>query len=147
MLKATPLLLPLCDAMAVLMPITSPSQVDQRAAAGAGVDRGVGLQEVLDADRAAEADLAALAGADDAVRHRLVQAERAAERQHPLADADPVAVAQRRAGRSSLGSCRTATSDSGSVQTRVGLEDPAVGQADGDLVAGAPPMTWLFVST
>src|SRR5256885_13381251 len=62
-------------------------EVHQRAAAGAGVDGRVGLQKVLDANGRSEAHLAALPGADDAVRHRLAQAERAADRQHPLADA------------------------------------------------------------
>ena len=37
--------------MALLMPITSPRRLHQRAAAVAGIDGGVGLQEVLEADR------------------------------------------------------------------------------------------------
>ena len=41
-----------------------------------------------------------------------------------------------------------ATSDSGSASTCVGLQQPAVGQVDGDLLAAAAPvMTWLLVRT
>ena len=47
MLKPMPSLPPLCDAMAVLMPIELPVDVDQRAAAVAEIDRRVGLDEVL----------------------------------------------------------------------------------------------------
>ena len=138
MLKATPLLLPLCEAMAVLMPMTSPSRLTSGPPLEPGIDGRVGLQEVLDADGAAQADLAALAGADDAVRHRLVQAERAADGQHPLADADAVAVAQRRRwARLSLPSSRSrATSDSGSAQTWPGRNSRPSARLIGDLFRG-----------
>ena len=82
MANPTPWLPPLLDEMAVLMPITSPSQVHQRTAAVARIDRGIGLQEVLarrDARRRAS-------GADDAGRDRALQAERLAQGEHPVAD-------------------------------------------------------------
>src|SRR5438105_6999921 len=69
-------------------------QVDKRSAARAGVDGGVGLKKVLDADGGSQADLAALAGADDAVRDRLIESKRTADGQHPLANPGRVAVAQ-----------------------------------------------------
>ena len=58
-------------------------RVDQRAAAVAGVDGGVGLDEVL---VVGDADVGAALGADDAGGDGLVEAERIADGEHPLAD-------------------------------------------------------------
>ena len=58
-------------------------QVEGRAAGIAAVHRRVDLQEVV---IGAGADVAA-AGRDDAGRHRAAEAERVADRQHPVADA------------------------------------------------------------
>ena len=44
----------------------------------------------------AELQIAAAFGADDAERHRVAQAERAADRQHEIADVDRVAIADPR---------------------------------------------------
>ena len=82
MLKATPLLVPLVRGDGGVDADDFAVHVDEWAAAGAGIDGGVGLQEVLDADGVAQADLAAIAGTDDAVRHGLGQAERTAHGQH-----------------------------------------------------------------
>src|SRR5439155_15154953 len=76
-------------------------EVDEGSAAGAGVDGGVGLEEVLDADGVPERDLAAIASADDAVRYRLIEPERTAGREQPAAHARRIAVAVRR-GRQGL---------------------------------------------
>ena len=70
--------------MAVLMPIARPSRVGQRTAGVAGVDRSVGLDQVVQlahrgGDRAAEC-------AHDAGGHRLAQAERAPDGDRHLAD-------------------------------------------------------------
>ena len=53
MAKPMPSLPPELLAMAVLMPMISPRRLHQRAAAVAGIDGRVGLQEVLEADSAA----------------------------------------------------------------------------------------------
>ena len=80
--------------IAVLMPMTSPLQVEERAAAVAGVDRGVGLDEVV---VGAGADGAVL-GADDAHRDGVAEAERVADGDDVLADAQRVARAERGGG-------------------------------------------------
>jgi hypothetical protein len=67
-------------------------RVHQRAAGVALVDGRVGLDEVLEGR---DAELAAAGGADDAVRHGLRQAQRAADRQHFVADLQPVGASQR----------------------------------------------------
>src|SRR5258707_391142 len=56
-----------------------PIHVDQPTAARAWIDGGIGLQEVLDPNRTAQADLAAFPGTDDAVRHALIQTKRTAD--------------------------------------------------------------------
>src|SRR6185295_17170693 len=66
--------------------------VDERAARVAEVDRGVGLDEVLERG-VADADRSPL-GADHAGGDRLVEVERIADDHHPVADARPVAVAE-----------------------------------------------------
>src|ERR1700748_3503138 len=60
-----------------------PGHVDQRAAGIAGVDRGIGLDEEL---VVGDADLRARQGRDDAVRHRLADAEGIADRDHDVTD-------------------------------------------------------------
>src|SRR5207253_10138806 len=102
-------------------------QVDEWSAARAGVDGGVGLEKVLDADSGSEADLAALAGADDAVRDRLIESKRTADGQHPLADPGRVAVAQG-GGRQVAGGRQC---QDGNIGLRIGpdagsVEEPAV---------------------
>ena len=64
--------------------------VDERAARVARVDGGVGLEEVVEGALADRAPL----GADDARRHRLLEAEGRADGQHPVADLDLVGVAE-----------------------------------------------------
>ena len=63
--------------------------VDQRAARIAGVDGGVGLNEVVDRLGSPADDRA-----DDALRHRLADAERIADREHDVADRDVVDVGE-----------------------------------------------------
>ena len=61
-----------------------------------GIDGGVGLQEVLEAQAGVvQVQIAAALGADDAEGDRVAQAEGAADGQHEVADLQPVAVAQR----------------------------------------------------
>ncbi len=67
------------------------AQVEERPAAVAGVDAGVGLDEVV---VGAGADRAAL-GADDAHRHRVAEAEGVADGDDVLADAQRLARAER----------------------------------------------------
>jgi hypothetical protein len=65
-------------------------QIHQRAAAVAGIDGGVGLQEVLAIGELSGPPLAA----DDPLRDGHVETERAAECQHPVADLHRPAVAE-----------------------------------------------------
>src|SRR3954453_10851019 len=60
--------------------------IDQRPARVAGVDRGVGLNHVVDREPVGGLDLA-LEGGDDAARHRAVEAEGVADRHHRIAHA------------------------------------------------------------
>ena len=68
--------------------------VEQRAAGVAGVDRGVGLDDVVDREAVGRGDLA-LQRADDADRERAVEAERVADRVRRVADLDAARVAER----------------------------------------------------
>ena len=83
-------------AMAVFMPITSPRRLISGPPLLPGIDRGVGLQKVLILDVGAQLQVAPAFGADDAKRHRMAQAEGAADGQHEVADFDVVAIAQPR---------------------------------------------------
>ena len=69
--------------------------VEQRAAAVARIERGVGLDHVVD-EVAGDAPQAAAQGADHPGGHRRVEAERAADGDHELADAQLGRVAERR---------------------------------------------------
>ena len=68
------------------------AQVDQRAARVAGVDGGIGLDEVLVAHAG---HVAAAHRRDDARGHGLAEAERIAKRHHEVADLERAAVGQR----------------------------------------------------
>ena len=81
---------PVGDRMAVLMPMTSPFHVEQRAAGIALVDGRVGLDVVV---VGAGLDVAA-AGRDDAGRDRAAEAERVADRHHPIARTKLVGIAE-----------------------------------------------------
>ena len=103
--------------------------IDERSAAGTGIDGGVRLEEFLDADGVAQRDLAAVAGADDAVGDRLVQAKRAADGEHPAADFGGVAVAERCGGQGGL----AVDGHDGEIAFGIGddrgrAEDSAIGQ-------------------
>ena len=69
--------------MAVLMPMTSTIQIDERAAGVAGIDGGVGLDEGL--ELASGDDVAAL-GADDSGGDGGLEAEGAADGEDPVTD-------------------------------------------------------------
>ena len=75
-------------------------QVDQWTARIAGVDRRVGLDEIL---VAFDAETAAPERADDARGHGLAETERVADRQHEIADLQPVGIADRDRGQTSGG--------------------------------------------
>ena len=68
-----------------------PSQIEERAAAVAGVDRRVGLDEVVVGPGADRARL----GAHDAHRHGVAETKRIADGHHVLADAQLLARAER----------------------------------------------------
>ena len=69
--------------------------VHQRTAGVAGVDRGIGLDEVLEA---VDAEMVAAERADDAERHRAAEAEGIADREHEIAHLHPVERAERDGG-------------------------------------------------
>ncbi len=66
--------------------------VDQRPAGVAGVDGGVGLDEVLESG---DAEVAAAGGADDAERDRLTHPEGVADREHHVAHGERFGVPER----------------------------------------------------
>ena len=71
------------------------AEVHERAAAVAGVDGGVGLNEVLQFELfVAQVEVVPAFGADDAARHALAEAERAADGEHEVADLQLVAIAE-----------------------------------------------------
>ncbi len=65
--------------------------VDERSAGVAGVDGGVGLNEVLERR---DAELPAARRADDAHGHRLAQAQRVADRENDVADLEGIRPAE-----------------------------------------------------
>ena len=79
------------------MPDHPAVHVDQRTAGIAGIDGGIGLDEEL---IIADADLGARHRRDDAVRHRLSDAERIADRQHHVADLQIVGIGELQASES-----------------------------------------------
>ena len=106
--------------------------IDQRAAGVAGVDGGVGLDEVFDL---LDAQPAAAGGADDALRHRLADAEGIADGEHDVADLNLVESASVRTGNCEPSIFNTAMSVFGSVPIDARLELALVVQGDHDLVA------------
>ncbi len=68
------------------------AQIDQRPARIAGVDGGIGLDEVLEAGAT---DTAATEGTDNTAGHRLTQTERVPDGDHEVADAQGVGIRQR----------------------------------------------------
>ena len=97
MAKPMPIEPPVGEMIAVLMPIDLAIHVEQRAAGIAAIDGGVGLDEVV----VGPGIDVAVARRDDADGDRAAEAERIADRHHPVADAD----AHR--------NCRTSTTVSG----------------------------------
>ena len=71
------------------------ARVHERAARVADVDRGVGLDEVLECR---DAELPSAGGAHDPHRDRLAQAERVADREHDFPDLEVVGAAERDLG-------------------------------------------------
>ena len=72
------------EAIAVLIPMTSPYRLSKRTAAIARIDRSISLQEILVAARVGNAP--AVFGADDAMGDGLVEASRVPDGHHPLPD-------------------------------------------------------------
>ena len=108
-------------------------EVDQRPAAIAGIDRGIGLDVIFTVD----ADSAS-GGADDAGSDRALQPERLAEGQHPIANLHGAAVAELGDGQGFF----ALDVNQGQVAGRIGLDvEPlelaAIGQSHHDLSAAA----------
>ncbi|AEK60364.1 hypothetical protein CFU_0527 [Collimonas fungivorans Ter331] len=107
--------------------------VDQGAAGIAGVDRSIGLDEVLEL---VDAEMAATQRRNDPHGHRLADPERIADRQHDVADAGLVSAAQRHRRQ-----VRQLDLDHGQVGFRIGADylgssGAAVGQRHFDFVGG-----------
>ena len=80
-----------------LMPITRPVASMQRAAGVAGVDRRVGLDDVVDREAVGRLDRA-LERRDDAGGERALEAERVADRDRRIADLDGAARSRATSG-------------------------------------------------
>jgi hypothetical protein len=76
------------------------AQVDQRSAGVAGVDRSIGLDEIL---ITLNAQARAAQGADDPGGHGLPEAERIADGDHEVADTQAVGIGQRQSGQVAAG--------------------------------------------
>ena len=87
-----PMLPPVRERIAELMPTSSPLEVHERAAGVAGVDRRVGLDEVLVAFRV---DAGAAERADDAGGDGVAEAERIADRDDEIADFGAIGIGDR----------------------------------------------------
>ena len=72
--------------------------VNERAAGIAGIDRGIGLDEIFITVDAVDAVAVTAQSADDAHRHRLSDAERIADSQNHIADLQLVTIGQRNGG-------------------------------------------------
>ena len=120
-----------CASTAVLMPISSPSRVDERATGIAEIDGGVGLNEILEVR---DAEPAAAGGADDALRHGLAEAERIADRQHDVAGAQLVRAAHRHDRRVLDRHAQNRQIGIGILADDLGRGDAAVGELDPDFV-------------
>src|SRR5512141_1666764 len=90
-------------------------QVEEGAARVPGVDRGVGLDEVVVRPGADDPSL----GADDPRRHGVAKPERVADRKDPFPHLEPVGVAQGHVGKLLL----RVDLDQGDVDLRVGPDD------------------------
>ena len=113
---------------AVLMPITRPAAIDQRAAAVAGVQGRVGLDHVVD-EMPGDAPQRSAQGADDAGRHRGLEPQRTADGDDQLADAQLRRIAER-----GVGQLAAVGLDDGQVGPRIVADHPA-----GQLGAVAEP--------
>ena len=89
MAKPMPFEPPEREKIAVLMPTSSPLRSTSAPPELPGIDRGVGLDEEL---VVGDADLRARQRRDDAVRHRLPDAERIADGEHQVADLQLVGI-------------------------------------------------------
>src|SRR5690606_3587389 len=109
-----------------------PFVVEKRPAAVARVDRGVGLEEVVEGP---EADGAVLR-ADDAARDRVLQPERVADGEHGLGDADLVGVGRPDRGEAAgdpalvVADLEEGYVELGILADDAGLELPLVGERD-----------------
>ncbi len=91
MANPMPMFPPEREKIAVLMPMQVAFCIDQGAAGVAGIDRRIGLDEVLEG---VDAELIAPERADDARGHRLADAERVADGQHHVSDLQRPGVAE-----------------------------------------------------
>ena len=149
MAKPTRSLRPERLAMAVLMPMISPWRLHQRAAAVAGIDARVGLQEVLNVRLLplAQTQTVPPLGADDAEGDRAGQAEGAPHGEDEIAGLHAVAVAQRRGDQVDPSMTKTATSVSSSPRTRCGRSQRRSARLMRIPSGAAARTTCQFVST
>ena len=151
-----PSLPPDCERIRVLMPDHPAVGVEQRAAAVAGVDAGVGLQ--VD-HRALRLELPG-DGADHAHAHRALEPEGRPEREHQLARTHGLRVAQGQGGQALLGEEQHREVRFAVDADHLGAEDAAGRLEDGAPPPGgpagggtttsmrrAPAITWALVTT
>ena len=124
------------ELIAELIPTTSPARVDQRPAAVAEIDGGVGLDVVVEA----RVEQLPADEADDADGDRVDVAERVADRADPLADPQIVGVPERRFGQLRLAWTRS----SAHVDRRIAPHDLAAERRPSAIVTvmrSAPSIT------
>ncbi len=138
MAKPMPTEPPEREKIAVLMPTSLPS----RSTSAPPELPGLIAASVWMKEREVAADRGAGQRRDDAAGHRLADAERIADRQHEVADLEPVAVADFEHGQHLAMGIDLEHREIGVLvrEHDLGLEFAAVGQHDGDLLA--PLMTW-----
>ena len=122
------------EKIAVLMPMSSPFMIDERAAGIAGIDRGVGLDEEL---VVGDADLGARQRRDDAARHRLPDAERIADGEHEIADFEIVGIADGERRQLLIVRLDLEHGEIGALvgEQKLGFEFAPVGEHDADVAA------------
>ncbi len=95
------------------------ARIEQRAARVAVVDRGVGLDRVVDRELVRSRHLA-VQSADDPARHGFLEAERASDRNHGVTDLELVRIAELHRMKQRR---RRVDLDHGQVRRRVGADD------------------------
>ncbi len=113
-------------------------EIQQRPAAIAGIDRRIGLHEILEPHAFAQLQITPPFGADDAERDRVAQTKRAADGQHKVADVGFIAVADPRRSQARFVDLQHGNIGRRIRQHLLGVDLAAVGQLDFDAFRRGP---------